>query len=603
MKHRLAAILAADMVGYSRLMAADEAKTIKRQKSHRSELIEPKITEFGGRIVQTAGDSFLVEFGSVFDAVSCAVKIQQDVESREAALDEDERIHYRMGVHLGDIVLDGDDIMGDGVNIAARLESLSVPGGVCVSDMARETLQGKLNLRLEDLGEPSLKNIERPVRVWQWSGDKGQDGLAVAAERQPQSLPAKPSIAVLPFSNLSSDAEQEYFSDGITEDIITELARFHSVFVIARNSTFQYKGRSPKIQDVGRDLGVQYVVEGSVARRPGDRLRITAQLVEATNGKHIWAERYDRSLDELFSIQDEVVSEIVGMLETSVFHERLAHAKRVGPGSLQAYDLWLRARKLMESWTPGDDSRAAELLHQAIELDPGFARAHGTLAGVLNARNLVAPGAANAPEALEEGLRCATVAVELDPTDGRNHVDLAWSHMLAHRFRHGERHFQLAEKLNPNDANILIACGLASAQLGNPQRGIVLAEKALRLNPLHPDYYVGNFAVINFLAGDYERCLGYIDLSPNAFPEISGWRAAATAQLGRIEDARRFLAAFRDQISSVWAGPERLDDDALVRWFLDINPIGSDVARDRLIEGLVAAGLPEPNDETAQPRH
>jgi TolB-like protein len=307
------------MVGYSRLMEADEEGTIARQKAHRKELIDPKISEHDGRIVKLMGDGMLVEFASVVDAVRCAVEVQQAMAEREADVPDDCRIAYRVGVNLGDIVIEGDDILGDGVNVAARLEALADPGGICISAKVFEEVRARLDIAFEDLGEQKVKNINRPVRVLRWVADAS--ALAVGAGQDvadtPLPLPDKPSIAVLPFNNLSNDPEQEYFADGIAEDIITELSRLRGFFVIARNSTFSYKGTSPDVRQVARELGVRYVLEGSV-RLAGSRVRVTAQLIEGETGNHLWAERYDRDLEDMFEVQDEITQRIVGALEPSM---------------------------------------------------------------------------------------------------------------------------------------------------------------------------------------------------------------------------------------------------------------------------------------------
>ena len=305
MERRLAAILAADAVGYSRMIRSDEEGTLLALRALREDLINPMIAEYRGRIVKLMGDGMLVEFASVVDAVCAAVKTQQALSEHNSDIPEDERIEFRFGVNLGDVVIDGDDIHGDGVNIAARLEALSKPGGICVSGKVYEEIRDRTDFTFEDLGEQKVKNIDRPVQVWRWLTDEGVTAGATARNESLPPLPEKPSIAVLPFTNISDDPEQEYFSDGITEDIITELSRFRSLFVIARNSSFHYKGKSPKVQDVGRELGVAYIVEGSV-RKAGNRVRVTAQLVESENGNHIWAERYDRDLEDIFTVQGRI---------------------------------------------------------------------------------------------------------------------------------------------------------------------------------------------------------------------------------------------------------------------------------------------------------
>ena len=374
-ERRLAAILAADVVGYSRLMGKDDAGTLTAVKALRKELFAPKVVEHHGRIVKLMGDGALVEFPSVVDAVECAVAVQRGVAARNAGVPEDKCIALRIGVNLGDIIIEGNDIYGDGVNVAARLQELATPGGIALSATAHEHAMAKVDIGFRDGGEHDLKNIAKPVRVWRWS----EGEAATVDEAAPLPLPDKPSLAVLPFTNMSGDPEQEYFSDGITEDIITELSRFRSLFVIARNSSFHYKGQSPKVQDVGRELGVQYVVEGSV-RKAGNRARITAQLVEAASGNHLWAERYDRDLDDIFAVQDEVTNAIVTAIEPTLGSAERDRARRKPTGRLDAWESYQRGLWHTYRNTAADNTEAQVFFRRAIELDPDFAPAHAGLA-------------------------------------------------------------------------------------------------------------------------------------------------------------------------------------------------------------------------------
>ncbi|MGE5201631.1 MAG: adenylate/guanylate cyclase domain-containing protein, partial [Acidobacteriota bacterium] len=327
-ERKLAAILAADVAGYSRLMGVDEEGTLARLKAHRKELIDPKIAEHRGRVVKTTGDGILIEFPSVVDAVRCAVQVQQGMEKRNADIPADKQIRFRIGINVGDIIIDGDDIHGDGVNVAARLEGITEPGGICISDDAYRQVRDKLDLGFEDRGEQQLKNIARPVRVYRVAPYK-----ELASGKQTLTLPDKPSIAVLPFQNMSGDSEQDYFCDGIVEDIITGLARIRWLFVIGRNSSFAYKGKALDIRQVGRELGVRYVLEGSV-RKAGTRVRITAQLIDAQTGAHLWAERYDRPLDDIFALQDEITLSVVGAIEPSLRQAEIERVKRRRPDDL-----------------------------------------------------------------------------------------------------------------------------------------------------------------------------------------------------------------------------------------------------------------------------
>ena len=378
-ERRLAAILAADVAGYSRLMGVDEEGTLAALKALRHELIDPKIAEHHGRIVKTTGDGALVEFASAVDAVRCAIEIQRVMAERSAARSDNRRIEFRIGIHVGDIIIDDNDIFGDGVNIAARLEGIAEPGGVCMSDDAYRQVRGKIEMACDDIGLQALKNIAEPLRAWRLN--RGDQSAATAQPASPASqapalaLPDKPSIAVLPFQNMSGDPEQEYFADGMVEDIITGLSRIRWLFVIARNSSFIYKGRSVDITRVGRELGVRYVLEGSV-RKAATRVRITSQLIEATTGRHLWAERYDRDLHDIFELQDEITMSVVAAIEPSVRQAEIERVRRKRPENLDAYDLVLRAIPHASAATPDEASTALALLERAIVLEPDYALAH-----------------------------------------------------------------------------------------------------------------------------------------------------------------------------------------------------------------------------------
>jgi adenylate cyclase len=380
-QRKLAAILAADVAGYSRLTGADEEGTLARLKTHRRELIDPKIAEHRGRVVKTTGDGILIEFPSAVAALRCAIEVQRAMAERNASEAEDRRIEFRMGVHQGDIVVEDGDILGDGVNIAARLEALAEPGGICVSQRIHEDAIGKVDAIFEDMGEQQLKNITRPVRAY-----RVQHGATSAKERPLLALPDKPSIAVLPFQNMSGDLDQEYFADGITEDITTALSRLRWFFVIARNSSFTYKGKVVDVRTVGRELGVRYVLEGSV-RKGGDRVRITAQLIDAVTGNQIWAERYDREVADIFALQDEITSNVVATIEPQLYSAEDVRAKRKPAENLDAWDCVARALSLIMKFTKHDNAAAQELLRRAIAIDPAYARAYSLLALSLSLAN------------------------------------------------------------------------------------------------------------------------------------------------------------------------------------------------------------------------
>jgi adenylate cyclase len=416
---RLAAILAADVAGYSRLMGADEEGTLKRLKAHRRETVDAKIAEHRGRIVKTTGDGVLVEFASVVDAVRCAIDVQQDMASRNSEFPADQRIEFRIGINLGDVIVDGDDIFGDGVNIAARLDALAEAGGLCLSSGAYDQVRDRVDIAFEDMGERQVKNISRPVHAYRALFAKRR-----GAPIQPAlSLPVKPSIAVLAFTNMSGDIEQEYFADGIAEDIITALSKSRSLFVIARNSSFTYKEKQTALKEICRELGVRYVLEGSV-RKAGSRVRVTAQLVEAATNGHLWAERYDRDLADIFAVQDEITSSVSAAIQPALERSERERAVRKPPDSLDAWESYYRGMWHLAKVDATENEKARSFFRRAIELDPQFAPAAAALAlTYLNEITLFRPDrrAVNLPLALE----LAVHAVTIDATDAAGHAALA----------------------------------------------------------------------------------------------------------------------------------------------------------------------------------
>ena len=416
-ERRLTTILAADVVGFSRLMGADESGTLSALKAHRKELIEPKSRQYGGRTVKLMGDGTLMEFASVVDAVLFAVDVQCAMREHNAEVPAERRIVYRIGINIGDIIVEGDDIYGDGVNIAARLEGLSEPGGICVSSNVYNQVKNKIEVGFEDRGDQQVKNIAEPVRVYNVTMgpcERLPCDLAIVA-RATACATEKPAIAILPFDNMSGDAEQEYFADGITEDLITELARFQNLVVIARNSTFTYKGKATRVKDVARDLGVHYVVEGSV-RKAGNRVRVTVQLIESKSEKHVWAERYDRELTDIFEIQDQVTRAIIGALPSRLEAADIERIKRKPPQDLAAYDYVLRSKILHHHGTKEANSEALQILDKAIEVDPGYAQAYAWKACTL--RQAILRGFTEEPDDFNaQRIANAEKALSLDEND------------------------------------------------------------------------------------------------------------------------------------------------------------------------------------------
>jgi adenylate cyclase len=410
MERRLAAILTADVVGYSRLIRADEEGTIAALRALRANLIDPKIAAHRGRIVKLMGDGMLAEFASVVDAVHAAIEAQRSIIEHNAGLPEKKRIEFRVGINLGDVVIDGDDIQGDGINVAARLEGMAEPGGICVSGMVYEGVRDRIDALFEDMGEHEVKNIDRPVRMWRWVAGAAPSTATSLAFSTPLALPDKPSIAVLPFDNMSGDVEQEYFADGISEDIITSLSKLSGLLVIARNSSFAYKGKAINLQKVASELGVRYVLEGSV-RKSGERVRISAQLIDRETGGHLWAERFDRDLTDIFAVQDEVTQEIVSAMAVKLTGDEKIRLPQSATDNLDAYDYFLRGREQFWLFSKEGIAQAGIMLRQAIKLDPNFAPSY-TFLSHARIQDYVNHWHAENDHPLEEAFELASTAVE-----------------------------------------------------------------------------------------------------------------------------------------------------------------------------------------------
>jgi len=541
-ERRLAAILCADVVEYSRMMGADEEKTLAVLKSHRRELIDPLIDQHRGRIFKTTGDGMLIEFASVVDAVRCAVVVQRGMEDRNANLPERERIRFRIGINVGDVMVDEGDMFGDGVNVAARIEALAAPGDICVSASVREQIGEKLPIGFADLGDHGVKNIARPVRVYRV--EKAIEPLAGGVDdRRTPPLALRedgPSVAVLPFANMSGDAEQEYFVDGIVEDIITGLSRIRWLHVLARNSTFVYKGRAVDVKQVGRELGVRYVLEGSL-RKSGNRVRLTAQLIEAASGRHVWAERYDRALDDIFAVQDEITLSVVGYIEPSLRQAEIERAKRKRPENLDAYDLYLRALPYAMVFMPGDADKALPLLRQSLELEPGFAAAHAAAAWCHEQRYL--RGGLH-PVDKTAALDYARAAIEAGADEAATLATAGFViGLVDHDYETAMNAIDRGLALTPSSA---LALSLGSVILGHAGRtaeAIDYAERALRWCPLDRTVhlpYVG-LGIAYCAARDWEAAIPACGKAEQANPRFSlpyFLHAAALSQLGRIGEAK-----------------------------------------------------------------
>jgi len=473
MERRLSAILAADVVGYSRLMGANEVGTLTSLKCHRAELIDPTIAEHQGRIVKLTGDGMLVEFPSVVSAVECATEIQRDMPVRNASVAEDRRIEFRIGINLGDVIVDDDDIFGDGVNVAARLESVAKPGGVAVSQSVRDNVGNRLDLVFEDIGEQQLKNIEFPVRVYNvLFGDmparpKGEAQDAVADAD-------KPSIAVLPFNNMSGDPEQEYFSDGISEDIITDLSKVSGLFVIGRNTSFGYKGMSPQLQKVASDLGVKFLLEGSV-RKAGQRVRVNAQLIDGANGGHLWADRYDRDLTDIFAIQDDITQSIVEQLKIRLLPKEKRAITQAPTVNVEAYTYYLKGRQFFHNATKTFLILARQMFVKAVEFDPGYARAY---AGIANCDTRLS-GWYNVAKSADEILATASKAIALDPDLSEAHAARGMALTNNNNRIEAAEAFERALELDPNNFDANLAFARFCVTGGEPERATELYKRAV----------------------------------------------------------------------------------------------------------------------------
>src|SRR5262245_51765341 len=505
MERKLTAILAADVQGYSRLMGADEEGTLRRLTAYR-EVTDALIQQHRGRIVGTAGDSVLAEFASAVDAVQCAMAIQRALTTKNADLPPARRMESRIGINVGDVIVEGSQIYGDGVNIAARLEALAEAGGIRISGTVYDQIENKLALGYEFLGEQMVKNIAKPVRVYRVIEP---EAIAAAQVRGPATalvlpLPNKPSIIVLPFVNLSQDPEQEYFSDGITEDITTDLSKISSLFVISRNSAFTYKGKAAKIPDISREMGVRYVLEGSV-RRAGERVRITAQLIDATTDHHVWAERYDRALQDIFALQDEITQKIVATLKLQLILQEQGYSVRKHTDNLEAYDAFLRGMEYRWRLTKEANTQARQLFEQALTLDPQYAEADALL-GTTYFLEWVWGWSAD-PQILERAGALAQQAVALDDSLPVAHSLLSQVHGLKHQYDQALAEGERATTLDPNNADSYVWRAEVLSFAGRPEEALQMAEQALRLNPRYPPWYLFGLGWAYYMTGQYAEAL------------------------------------------------------------------------------------------------
>ena len=627
-ERRLTVIVSADVVGYARLTEADEAGTRAALNAHREALIDGKIADHQGRIVKTMGDGFLIEFPSVVEAVLWAVAVQRGMESRNADTPADRRIIFRIGINIGDVIIEDDDIHGEGVNVAARLQTLAEPGGICISGESYRQVEGKVDVGFADLGDRTVKNIAKPIRVYrvlldpeaagtlveQGEAKKRQSGrrrwaipaaafvvvIAIAAgvllslepwltrveqasiERMAFALPDKPSIAVLPFTNMSNDPEQEFFADGMTEDLITDLSKVSGLFVIARNTTFTYKGRAVKVRQVAEELGVRYVLEGSV-RRQGGRVRINAQLIDATGGHHVWAERYDRDATDIFAIQDEVAGEIVSALEVKLTVAEQAKLEQRPTDNLQAYELYLRGLDAYKRFTPEANNQARKWTEQAIAIDPEFALAHEGLGYTYFIE--WALGWSDDPTSLDRAFEFAQKSLALDPYRPGAHALISHVYLWQKQIDQAISEAETAVDLSPNNADGYSDLGEVLTWAGRPEEAIELIKHAMRLNPEHPFIYAWHLGHAYWLAGQLDDAVSVLNevvaQNPDWMP-AHAYLMASYAELG-----------LQEEVSAEKAELARLLSDSSIEALRRKLPYKKPEHLERLISACRKAGLPE----------
>jgi TolB-like protein/class 3 adenylate cyclase len=580
---RLAAILAADVVGYSRLVSADEADALARLATLRREIIEPTIARHSGRLFKVMGDGFLVEFASAVQAVTCAIAIQGETEAAGAALSDDKKMRLRIGIHVGDVMVEGDDLLGDGVNIAARLESIATPGGISISRSVHDQVRDRIDVGFDDKGEIALKNIGRPVQVFAVAGAKDATEKPAAEASPMLALPDKPSIAVLPFQNMSGDPEQEYFADGMVEDIITALSRFKSLFVIARNSSFTYKGRAVDIKQVGRELGVRYVLEGSV-RKAGNRVRITGQLIEAATGRHLWADKFDGALEDVFGLQDQITTSVVGLIAPTLERAEIERTKQKPTDRLDSYDFYLRGMALANRGRSLPEAR--QFFKKAFELDPEYGAAYAMAAWTLMMQQSIS-GVPLSAEMRSEGIRLAHQASAVGSDDA---FALARSgHVLTylgHEYDRGASLVEQAVALNPNLAMAWHARGWLSLMCGDAERSVESFERMIRLSPLDPlrigAWNGSAFAFFHLRRYEEGRAVAMKSIQFAANAHTLGALIVNLAGAGREVEAREAVAQL-----------VKLQPDFRASHVHEAFPIRSADERNRMAAALREAGLPD----------
>ncbi len=587
MKRRLAAILAADVVGYSRLVRSNEERTLAKLRELRESVVEPAVAKYAGRVVKWMGDGVLTEFASAVDAVSCAYDIQSSIHSRNREALGDREITFRVGINIGDVVVEGDDIHGDGVNVASRLETLSDPGGICISASVHEQIKHRLDVPFQDAGAQQVKNIVEPIRIWKWTNSANDDAgskksTSDSALNSAPSLPEIPSIAVLPFDNMSGDAEQEYFADGMTEDLITDLSKLSGLLVIGRNSSFVYKGKAVDLRLVGKELGVHYVLEGSI-RRAGNRIRMNAQLIETGNGSHVWANRRDGTLEDVFDLQDEITREIVDALSVQL---REGEETRLGSqytGNTEARDWFLKGRQRYREPGPQANAEAQVLFTKALEADPNFAYA-------MAVRSYLKFHAwffkwNSHQNAFEEALAEAELAAKIDPNLAAAHAFLGWMHMWGEGFKRALSEHNTALSLDPNSSDGHLWQASSFIYAGTPELAIAPMDRAMRLEPHTPPIYLLNYGHLMLQLDRYEEAIEYLQAAiRNApkFPMNYIFLSAVKTAQGKLKEAEEAGLRLLELIPV-----------ATVSTLSSQLPYAKEEHRQKVVAGLKAAGLPD----------
>lgn len=577
-RRRLTVMMAADVVGYSRLMGQDEVGTLAQLKECRTEVIDPSLARYGGRIVKVIGDGILVEFASAVDAVQSAIELQAGMAERNDGVPAIHRMTFRVGVHLGDVIVEDDDIFGEGVNVAARLEGLSEAGSICISDDVYRQVRGKVGAEFDDLGPQRVKNIIEPVRAFRVSCElnlRSSAGLTLAPTQ-------KPSLAVLPFVNISGDAEQEYFADGITEDVITSLSKLSQLTVIARNSSFTYKGRAVRVQQVAQELGVAYVIEGSV-RKAANRVRITAQLIDCASGGHLWADRYDRELSDIFAIQDEVTAEIVGVMALKLTSDEQRRLVRKGTGNLEAYDCVLRAREQWWRLTREGTKSAEAMLERAITLDPRFSTPYAWLSYV-RVQEYINEWRKESENPLKQCRDLAKKAIALDQADPDGHNALGCARLWLRQHNAAITEYKRTIALDPNNARANVEIGWVLHYAGRSAEALEPITRGMRLDPQYPDAYLHILAQVYFRLDRFEEAASLLKRRIIRKPDTDISRvllAAVYGYLGRADDAK-----------SQWADALAANPNFSLEQRRRVLPYKDPADLQQVVEGLRRADIP-----------